>query len=218
MDLASKDFNYPQIKQVVATDNGTFINTVKDKRYDPTTNVWEAIRSLPERQAVLDFLSGAGWTIPTFLDVMSTASTSKVPAAPLRFGPWWDLAYLRILGKMIDDAPATYEDKLVSLIFAYQCLQWILMKRAMGRDDIRIQNVVLQSLQCTRGVIRHRNNLSRSDLERAYLGRRNFNASRFDGQGPKAYKNERGCIAPSRYDAIHKVRNIAGGSVYLFYI
>ena len=202
--LANPKFNMPQQRQVIATETGTFINSVKDTRFDPTWNVWEGIRSLPGRDKVIEFLSSEGWKIPACMDYFNPSSTQKVTLAPLCFQPWWDLGYYRILMKMVDDSPQTLEDKLVAMTYALQCLKWVLMKRAAGKSDQKVQRAIIYSLQDSKSIFKHRARLSDIDKEGGYLGRTDFNSTRFDRKPTREFKNERGCIAPDRFDALNK--------------
>ena len=202
--MANPKYDMPQQRQVIATENGTFINTVKNTRYDPTWNVWEGIRSLSGRDKVIEFLSSEGWKIPACMDYFNPSSTLKVTLAPLCFQPWWDLGYFRILSKMVDDTPDTIEDKFVAMTYAMQCLKWILMKRASGKSDQKIQMAIIHSLQDSKSIYRHRARLSDIDKEGSYMGKVDFNSTRFDRKAPKDFKNERGCIAPDRFDALYK--------------
>ena len=202
--LANPKYNMPQQRQVIATETGTFINSVKDTRFDPTWNVWEGIRSLPGRDKVIEFLSSEGWKIPACMDYFNPSSTQKVTLAPLCFQPWWDLGYFRILMKMVDDTPQTLEDKLVAMTYAIQCLKWVLMKRAAGKSDQKVQRAIIYSLQDSKSLFKHRARLADIDKEGGYLGKTDFNSTRFDRKPTREFKNERGCIAPDRFEALNK--------------
>ena len=120
MDFASKRYDIKLKKTVVATENGTFTNETPDTRYSIHGNVWEAIRGLPNRNMVMKFLDGQGWLAPSVMDPLYTGKRqTSIPFAPIQFQVWWDAAFLRMLMKMVDDAPKTRDDKLVHLIFFF---------------------------------------------------------------------------------------------------
>ena len=201
---ANPAHDLPTERRITATNNGIFTESFQPRRYDIHQNTWEGFKSLSIRHGILNFLTTNGWDLHSALDVHSTAVTTKVPAAPICFDNWFQLGLFRILFKMIDDRPETLQDKYYALVAALQVIYWPIKKKAMGKSESKTQAILLESLVGVKDIFMLRDRLAASDAQRVNLGSSNFNTYRYDRQAPKAYNNDRGCIAPTRYSALSK--------------
>ena len=166
------------------------------------------IRGLPDKRRLIRFLQAEGWIIHPTLDRLSTLASNKMPPAPLCFEPEWLLAHFRQQMKLIDALPETLEDKYVGVVTALKIWKWILQKKAMGKNEAQIQEVVFEAVDSVDeiSIFELKRRLSEIDTSGEDLGKMNFNNTRIDRGNPKTYRNDPGCLAPDRYKVLRAER------------
>lgn len=195
--LADTRFDYPQSKSI-QQENGLLITVQKSRRYDINCVMWEAIHGLTERTLALGHLRRGAWKIPPHLDTYNPSSSNAVVAAPIGYNCFFYIGLLRILFKMIDDAPRTKDAMLVTSVGALKILDWYFTKLALGRDDRIVKRYLLESMGTTGDLLRVLDRLETLETNRTWLGKKGFEEYRDDIQPARLdFFNSEGAVAPT---------------------